>query len=64
MEEQKGDTNIQGFSFTKSKKPVVQKSCWITYTNKNVHEILQTGFDKSPMFKGRIMVLDQDIVLA
>jgi tRNA uridine 5-carboxymethylaminomethyl modification enzyme len=53
-EEQKGDEDIVGFSYWNSKKPKNQLSCWITYTNDNVHEILKTGFDKSPMFQGRI----------
>jgi len=56
MEEQKGDEEITGFSYTNSKKiqPKEQRSCWITYTNQQVHDILKTGFDKSPMFQGRI----------
>jgi tRNA uridine 5-carboxymethylaminomethyl modification enzyme len=54
MEEQPGDTQITGFSFLDTPKPEKQKSCWITYTNKTVHDILRTGFDKSPMFTGRI----------
>jgi len=54
MEEQKGDEEITGFSYLNTKKPAVQKSCWITYTNSHVHDILKTGFDKSPMFQGRI----------
>src|SRR6185437_5702191 len=54
MEEQKGDENISGFSFLESGKPTKQRSCWITYTNKEVHEILKTGFNESPMFQGRI----------
>ncbi len=54
MEEQKGDKLISGFSFTSTKKPESQLSCWITYTNPEVHRILQTGFDESPMFQGRI----------
>lgn len=56
MEEQKGDTEITGFSFLETKKieNTAQRSCWITYTNEKVHEILRTGFDKSPMFQGRI----------
>lgn len=54
MEEQKGDEEIVGFSFLDTPKPGQQKSCWITYTNNNVHEVLKTGFDKSPMFAGRI----------
>ncbi len=54
MEEQKGDEDITGFSFLKIPHPLSQKSCWITYTNNKVHEILRKGFDKSPMFQGRI----------
>ena len=54
MEEQAGDQEIVGFSFLETKKPKKQKSCWITYTNKKVHDILKTGFDRSPMFTGRI----------
>ena len=54
MEEQKGDDEIVGFSFLPTKKPSIQKSCWITYTNPKVHDILKTGFDRSPMFTGRI----------
>ncbi len=56
MEEQKGDDEISGFSFadiTKIKSGD-QKSCWITYTNQKVHDLLKTGFDRSPMFAGRI----------
>jgi tRNA uridine 5-carboxymethylaminomethyl modification enzyme len=54
MVEQPGDKEITGFSFLQTPKPQQQKSCWITYTNQKVHEILKTGFDKSPMFTGRI----------
>jgi len=54
MEEQKGDEKITGFSFLPTKKPENQRSCWITYTNQKVHEKLKTGFDRSPMFTGRI----------
>jgi tRNA uridine 5-carboxymethylaminomethyl modification enzyme len=56
MEEQKGDDEIVGFSYlnTEKIKPTDQKSCWITYTNQQVHDILKTGFEKSPMFQGRI----------
>ena len=56
MEEQKGDEEIVGFSYLG--KPALeaskQKSCWITYTNQEVHDILKEGFESSPMFKGRI----------
>ena len=56
MEEQKGDDEIIGFSYLDIPKikPNQQKSCWITYTNQEVHDILKTGFEKSPMFQGRI----------
>src|SRR5688500_18496846 len=54
MEEQPGDEDIVGFSFLETEKPKTQRSCWITYTNETVHDILKTGFDKSPMFAGRI----------
>ncbi len=56
MEEQKGDDEIVGFSYLKKShiRPEDQKSCWITYTNDAVHELLKTGFDKSPMYQGRI----------
>jgi tRNA uridine 5-carboxymethylaminomethyl modification enzyme len=54
MEEQPGDDEITGFSFQETKKPREQRSCWITYTDKGVHEILKKGFDRSPMFSGRI----------
>lgn len=54
MEEQPGDDEISGFSYTNTAKPSKQRSCWITYTNPEVHNILKTGFDRSPMFSGRI----------
>ena len=54
MEEQPGDETIEGFSYLNIEKPKKQKSCWITYTNQKVHDILKTGFDRSPMFAGRI----------
>jgi tRNA uridine 5-carboxymethylaminomethyl modification enzyme len=54
MEEQKGDEEITGFSYTKTPKPNKQISCWITYTNQKVHDLLKTGFDRSPMYTGRI----------
>ena len=56
MEEQKGDTEIVGFSYLE--KPTLkaeqQRSCFITYTSTEVHEMLKTGFDRSPMYQGRI----------
>ncbi|HEY4288884.1 MAG TPA: tRNA uridine-5-carboxymethylaminomethyl(34) synthesis enzyme MnmG [Puia sp.] len=54
MEEQKGDEEIVGFSYLDIPKPKQQRSCWITYTNQTVHDILKTGFDRSPMYTGRI----------
>lgn len=54
MEEQKGDEEITGFSYLDTPKPKTQKSCWITYTSSEVHDILKTGFDRSPMYAGRI----------
>lgn len=54
MEEQPGDDEIVGFSYLETNKPKSQKSCWVTYTSDEVHEILKTGFDRSPMFTGRI----------
>jgi tRNA uridine 5-carboxymethylaminomethyl modification enzyme len=54
MEEQPGDTEITGFSYLPTDKPKQQRSCWITYTNNEVHDLLKTGFDRSPMFTGRI----------
>ena len=54
MEEQPGDEEIVGFSYLDTAKPTRQRSCWITYTNQTVHDILKTGFDRSPMFAGRI----------
>jgi len=54
MEEQEGDEEITGFSFTNTNKPTAQRSCHIAYTNPKVHQILKTGFEKSPMFNGRI----------
>lgn len=57
MEEQKGDEDPRLFSFL-SKSPLArQMSCHITYTNNNVHDTLKTGFEKSPMFQGRIQGL-------
>tara|TARA_R110000796_G_scaffold96719_1_gene203107 strand:- start:555768 stop:557633 length:1866 start_codon:yes stop_codon:yes gene_type:complete len=58
MEEQKGDEQPGKLSFLPSTTPLLnQKSCFITYTNPEVHEILETGFDRSPMFNGRIQGL-------
>jgi tRNA uridine 5-carboxymethylaminomethyl modification enzyme len=58
MEIQFGDENPEKFSYSDETKPLTeQRSCWITYTNKEVHETLETGFDRSPMFNGRIQGL-------
>jgi tRNA uridine 5-carboxymethylaminomethyl modification enzyme len=54
MEEQPGDEEIAGFSFMPTKRPREQKSCYITYTSREVHEVLKSGFEKSPMYQGRI----------
>jgi len=54
MEEQKGDEQPGKFSFTNTQPLQEQRSCHITYTNPQVHDILESGFDKSPMFNGRI----------
>jgi tRNA uridine 5-carboxymethylaminomethyl modification enzyme len=57
MEEQLGDENPEKFSYTNTPKLVKQNSCWISYTNLSVHDELRKGFDKSPMFNGRIQGL-------
>jgi len=57
MEEQKGDSQPEKFSFTNTKPPEKQLSCWITYTNEQVHKTLEKGFSMSPMFQGRIQGL-------
>ena len=54
MEEQPGDTKPGGFSYMPTNKPTGQRSCYITYTSEAVHDILRTGFEKSPMYQGRI----------
>ena len=54
MEEQLGDKNPGKFSYSNTPALTKQRSCWITYTNQAVHDELKTGFDKSPMFTGRI----------
>ena len=54
MEEQPGDENPSKFSYSDTQPLSKQVSCWITYTNDAVHHELKTGFDKSPMFQGRI----------
>lgn len=55
MEEQFGDEEPGKFSYLDTTQPLKkQRSCWITYTNDSVHDTLKTGFEKSPMFNGRI----------
>ncbi|MDO5342477.1 MAG: tRNA uridine-5-carboxymethylaminomethyl(34) synthesis enzyme MnmG [Bacteroidia bacterium] len=54
LTEQKGDDEITGFSFMNVEKPTKQRSCYLAYTSLKVHEILRRGFEKSPMFTGRI----------
>ncbi len=56
MEEQTGDTEVTGFSYldTPKIKASEQRSCYVTYTSPEVHDLLRTGFDRSPMFAGRI----------
>ena len=62
MEEQQGDEFLDKFSYLQNTSPFIsgekkQLPCHITYTNPKVHEILKTGFEKSPMFQGRIQGL-------
>lgn len=58
METQYGDENPEKFSYSSETAPLKeQKTCWITYTNKDVHQSLEEGFDRSPMFNGRIQGL-------
>jgi tRNA uridine 5-carboxymethylaminomethyl modification enzyme len=58
MEEQLGDENPEKFSYSDETQTLKkQRSCWITYTNKDVHSTLEEGFDRSPMFNGRIQGL-------
>lgn len=54
LAEQKGDEEVTGFSYMNVEKPVKQCSCYIAYTSRKVHDILRKGFEKSPMFNGRI----------
>lgn len=54
MEIQEGDKKVTGFSYLDTKKPDRQLPCHITYTSPEVHDTLKTGFDRSPMFNGRI----------
>ena len=54
LTEQKGDEKVGKFSFTDTLRLTEQKSCFLAYTSERTHDILRTGFDKSPMFTGRI----------
>lgn len=54
MSEQPGDENPRKFSYTDTPKLTKQRSCWISYTNQEVHNLLKEGFDRSPMFNGTI----------
>ena len=54
LEEQKGDENPGKFSFSETQPLKTQRSCYIAYTSRSVHDVLRTGFDESPMFTGRI----------
>ena len=54
MEEQLGDENPSKFSFSNTNALATQRSCFITYTNTQTHDLLRTGFDRSPMFNGAI----------
>ncbi len=54
MIEQPGDEIPGKFSYTNTPKLTKQRSCWITYTNQDVHDMLREGFDRSPMFNGTI----------
>ncbi|HNW72696.1 MAG: tRNA uridine-5-carboxymethylaminomethyl(34) synthesis enzyme MnmG [Bacteroidales bacterium] len=54
MEKQPGDENPGKFSFTDTSTLKTQKDCFLTYTSKKVHEVLRSGFKKSPLFSGRI----------
>jgi tRNA uridine 5-carboxymethylaminomethyl modification enzyme len=56
MEIQPGDDEIVGFSYLPIQKIAAsqQRHCWVTYTSQEVHDILKTGFEKSPMYQGRI----------
>ena len=54
MEEQPGDADPSKFSFTDTPALTQQRSCHITYTSTDVHDLLRSGFDRSPMFNGNI----------
>lgn len=57
MEEQAGDEHPGKFSYSDTRPLQKQRSCYITYTNSQVHETLKDGFDESPMYSGRIQGL-------
>lgn len=58
MNEEKGDAKPDKFSYSNITQPLIhQKSCYMTYTSLEVHDILREGFDRSPMFNGRILSL-------
>ena len=54
MELQDGDDNPSKFSYSETPNLTKQRPCYITYTNTNTHDVLRTGFDRSPMFNGAI----------
>lgn len=54
MDEQPGDEKPETFSYLDTEPLTNQRSCYLTYTNKEVHDLLRDGFDRSPMFNGRI----------
>lgn len=54
LEEQHGDETPVPFSYMTDKLPSRQLCCWLTWTGEDVHDVLRTGFDRSPMFVGRI----------
>ena len=56
MEIQHGDEDIVGFSFKETEKPKIQKPCYITHTSTEVHNILKTGFEKSPLLSFIILL--------
>ncbi len=54
LEPQPGDDNPQKFSFTDTRPLQTQRPCYLAYTNEHTHDILRTGFDRSPLYTGRI----------
>jgi tRNA uridine 5-carboxymethylaminomethyl modification enzyme len=54
LEEQPGDVHPQKFSYTDTRPLQKQRSCFLAYTNEQTHDILRTGFDRSPLYTGRI----------